>query len=335
MLIRKRPGWALPESAATPERVFMNRRTLLKAAGLGVVGATAGLGAIGLGGFGERGGAMAETDDAAKVSTADLYPATRNPRYTVDRAFTDQKLNFTFNNFYEFGSHKRIYDAAQELPIRPWTVAIDGMVKEPKTWDIDALIRRIGIEERVYRLRCVEAWSMVAPWSGFPLAKLIEMVEPAGSARFVRFETFLNDDVASGQLQSWYPWPYIEGVTIEEAANELPFMVTGVYGKPLPKQMGAPLRLALPWKYGFKSIKSIVRITLTDERPLGFWEEIQGSEYGFWANVNPEVPHPRWSQATEEVLGEDRRIPTQLYNGYGEYVAHLYKGMEDQRATFM
>lgn len=177
---------------------------------------------------------------------------------------------------------------------------------------------------------------MIAPWTGFGLARLLQMVEPMAGAKYVRFETFNDSKMASGQRQSWYPWPYVEGVTIEEAANEMPFLVTGAYGKPLAKQMGSPLRLALPWKYGFKSIKSIVRISFTDEQPKSFWEAIQPKEYGFWANVNPEVDHPRWSQATEEVLGGDgNRIPTLMYNGYGEQVAHLYKGMEDRREIFM
>lgn len=177
---------------------------------------------------------------------------------------------------------------------------------------------------------------MVAPWSGFPLQKLVDLAEPTGTARYVRFETFLDKEIASGQRQRWYPWPYVEAVTLAEARNELPFLVTGAYGKPLPKQMGAPLRLALPWKYGFKSIKSIVRITFTDEQPTSFWEEINAREYGFWANVNPKVKHPRWSQATEEVIGTGgKRVPTQLFNGYGEFVADLYKGMEDQRALYM
>ena len=166
---------------------------------------------------------------------------------------------------------------------------------------------------------------MVVPWSGFPLKSLVEFAKPLAGVRFVRMETFHDPKVATGQKASWYPWPYIEGLTIEEATNELAFMVTGIYGKPVPKQNGAPLRLAVPWKYGFKSIKSIVRFTFTDKRPISFWEEIQAREYGFWANVNPKVPHPRWSQATERELGTDRRIPTQLYNGYGEFVADLYK----------
>ena len=324
MLIRKRRGWEIPEREVTSEDVFLNRRSFLQAAGLGA----AGLAASGL----AQG--VAASDET--IPTADLYPAQRNLRYRVERDITPERENFTYNNFYEFGSHKRIYKEAQNLVIRPWTVTIDGLVDKPKVWDVDDLIRTAGVEERVYRHRCVEAWSMIAPWSGFPLSRLLELAEPQSGARYVRFETFLDKKMASGQRQSWYPWPYVEGLTMEEAANEMPFMVTGAYGKPLPKQMGAPLRLALPWKYGFKSIKSIVRITFTDERPKSFWEVILPEEYGFWANVNPEVNHPRWSQATEEVLGANgRRIPTVMYNGYGEFVAHLYKGMEDQRSTFM
>ena len=172
---------------------------------------------------------------------------------------------------------------------------------------------------------------MAVPWSGFPLSALVELARPLGSARYLRMETFTNAEMAPGQRQSWYPWPYIEGLTMAEATNELAFIATGLYGKPMPRQNGAPLRLAVPWKYGFKSVKSIVRFTFTDERPVTFWEAIQASEYGFWANVNPEVPHPRWSQATERVLGSDQRVPTQLFNGYGEYVAHLYRGLGGER----
>ncbi|MEC9345091.1 MAG: protein-methionine-sulfoxide reductase catalytic subunit MsrP [Pseudomonadota bacterium] len=321
MLIRRPKGWELPETAVTPEAVFLNRRAFL---------AGAGLAGLGIAATPRR---LLAADGT--IPTADLYPATRNETYQVDRAITDEDINTTYNNFYEFGSNKRIYREAQKLPVRPWTVAVDGMVKQPKTWDIDELVRRIGIEERVYRHRCVEAWSMVAPWTGFPLSKLVALAEPLGGAKYVRFETFMMPKVASEQRASWYPWPYVEGVTIEEAMNDLPFMVTGAYGKPLPKQMGAPIRLALPWKYGFKSIKSIVKISFTDQRPVSFWEEIQGREYGFWANVNPEVPHPRWSQATEEVLGTGDRVPTLLYNGYAEQVAGLYKDMKQDRSLFM
>jgi sulfoxide reductase catalytic subunit YedY len=205
------------------------------------------------------------------------------------------------------------------------------MVEQPQELDIEEIVRKIPIEERLYRHRCVEAWSMDVPWSGFPLKALLDLARPLGSARYVRFETFMNPDEAPEQAQTWYPWPYVEGLTMAEATNELTFLVTGMYGKPVPKQNGAPLRLAVPWKYGFKSIKSIVSFTFTDKRPVSFWEQIQASEYGFWANVNPEVPHPRWSQASERVLGTNEMVPTQLYNGYGEFVADLYKGLDTER----
>ena len=172
---------------------------------------------------------------------------------------------------------------------------------------------------------------MAVPWSGFPMKALVDFARPLGSAKYVVMQTFKNPGMASGQRQFWYPWPYVEGLTMAEATNELAFLVTGMYGKPVPKQNGAPLRLAVPWKYGFKSIKSIVSFTFTDKRPVSFWEQIQASEYGFWANVNPEVPHPRWSQASERVLGTNEMVPTQLYNGYGEFVADLYKGLEGER----
>ena len=199
------------------------------------------------------------------------------------------------------------------------------------TVDIDDLLKKMPLEERLYRHRCVEAWSMAVPWSGFPMAALLDLAKPLGSAKYVRMETFLDAKTAPGQKEFWYPWPYVEGVTIAEAGNELAFLVTGMYGKPVPKQNGAPLRLVLPWKYGFKSVKSIVHFSLTEKRPVSFWETVQGSEYGFWANVNPEVPHPRWSQATERVLGANERVPTLKWNGYGEFVAHLYEGLEKER----
>jgi sulfoxide reductase catalytic subunit YedY len=210
-------------------------------------------------------------------------------------------------------------------------VTIDGMVDKPLRLDIDGLLKRVTLEERLYRHRCVEAWSMAVPWSGFPMKALVDMAQPQSSAKYVRMETFHDAKVAPGQKQFWYPWPYVEGVTMAEATNELAFLATGMYGKPVPRQDGAPLRLVLPWKYGFKSIKSLVRFTFTDKRPVGFWEKLQSSEYGFWANVNPEVPHPRWSQATERELGSDERRPTLLFNGYTEYVASIYKGLEGER----
>jgi sulfoxide reductase catalytic subunit YedY len=203
------------------------------------------------------------------------------------------------------------------------------MVEKPVSIGIDDLLKQMPLEERVYRHRCVEAWSMIVPWSGFPLAKLVELAKPLSSAKYIKMQTFQDPEIAPGQKQHWYPWPYVEGLTMAEATNELAFMVTGVYGKPVPRQMGAPLRLAVPWKYGFKHIKSIVRFTFTDKRPVSFWQEIQGAEYGFWANVNPKVNHPRWSQATERTLSGPR-VPTQLYNGYTEYVADMYKDIKGE-----
>ena len=321
MLIKRLRGWELPEREATPESLYWQRRDLLKAIGGGT--------AILAGGTLPLSSALAAGDDP----TADLYPVERNPTYVLDDRFPEpspEQLVTTYNNFYEFGSHKQIAQAAQALEIRPWTVIIDGYVEEAKTVDIDDLLRQMPLEERLYRHRCVEAWSMAVPWSGFPMKALVDFAKPTSSARYVRMETFNDPEMASGQRQFWYPWPYVEGLTIEEATHDLAFIATGLYGKPMPKQNGAPLRLAVPWKYGFKSIKSIVRFSFTDQRPVSFWEETQASEYGFWANVNPEVPHPRWSQAMEKPLGGDRKIPTLLYNGYEEFVADLYKNLQDQ-----
>jgi sulfoxide reductase catalytic subunit YedY len=204
-------------------------------------------------------------------------------------------------------------------------------VEKPFEIGFDDLIRKMPLEERLYRLRCVEAWAMAVPWTGFPMKAFLDFAKPLGSAKYLKMQTFLDKSVAPGQRQIWYPWPYTEGLTIQEGANELSFLVTGVYGKPLWNQFGAPLRLAVPWKYGFKSVKSLVRFSFTEERPKSFWEALQASEYGFWANVNPKVPHPRWSQATERVLGTDDQRPTVIFNGYGEYVADLYKGLEGER----
>jgi sulfoxide reductase catalytic subunit YedY len=277
------------------------------------------------------GGHRALADQAPADPSAGLYPFARNPRYKLDRGVTPEELATSYNNYYEFGSSKDVKDAAESLPIRPWTVAIDGMVEVPTAVAIDDLLKKMPLEERLYRHRCVEAWSMAVPWSGFPMKALVDFAKPLGSAKYVRMQTFMNPDVAEGQRAVWYPWPYIEGLTIAEATNELAFLVTGVYGKPTPPQNGAPLRLVTPWKYGFKSIKSIVKFSFTDQRPVSFWETLQASEYGFWANVNPEVPHPRWSQTSERVLGSGERVPTQLFNGYAEFVADLYKGLENER----
>ncbi len=315
MLIKSTPSWQMPEREATPEKVFLNRRHFLGAL---TAGTTA---LIGGGAF------AAKTADP----TADLYPAQRNNNYTLDRPLTKESDAASYNNFYEFGSHKRIAREARSLKLRPWTVSFEGMVEMERQDDIDTLIRAMPLEERLYRLRCVEAWSMAVPWTGFAMSELVKYAKPLSSAKYVVMQTFLNPKMASGQKQVWYPWPYTEGLTMAEATNELAFMVTGIYGKPLAKQFGAPLRLAVPWKYGFKSVKSIVRFKFTDKRPVTFWEQIQSSEYGFWANVNPKVPHRRWSQASERVLGTNKRVPTLPYNGYGEQVASLYDGMKGEK----
>ncbi len=319
MLIRSKRGWEMPERDATPESVFEDRRRLAKALAAGplLLGAAPAM---------SLAARAAETDPSAS-----LYPVKRNERYKLDRAITDERIVTTYNNFYEFGSHKQIWQAAQKLETRPWTVTIDGMVENKLTLDIDTLLKRMPLEERLYRHRCVEAWSIAVPWSGFPLKALVELARPQSGAKYLAMRTFLDKKMASGQRQFWYPWPYLEGLTIEEATNDLAFIATGAYGKPMRKQNGAPLRLAVPRKYGFKSVKSIVRFTFTDKRPKSFWEEVQGAEYGFWANVNPEVDHPRWSQATEKLLGTGKRVPTLLYNGYGEYVAGLYKNIKGEQ----
>jgi sulfoxide reductase catalytic subunit YedY len=210
-------------------------------------------------------------------------------------------------------------------------VKIDGMVEKEMEIGVDDLLARMPLEERLYRHRCVETWSMAVPWSGFALKSLVEMAKPQSGAKYLQMQTFKDARMAPGQRDFLYPWPYTEGLTMAEANHDLAFIATGIYGKPMPKQNGAPLRLAVPWKYGFKSVKSIVRFTFTDKRPKSFWEGLQASEYGFWANVNPQVAHPRWSQATEKPLGSDERVPTLLYNGYAEQVADLYKDLKGER----
>ncbi len=321
----KTPGWAIPEREATPESLF-NRRNFLKGT----------LGTIAAGAMGQMNLAEGAEKAAAKDMTLDLYPAKRNPAFTLDRPLTLEKVAATYNNFYEFGGTKAIYWASKRMETRPWKVEVKGLVNKPKTYDIDALIRSMPLEERILRFRCVEAWAMAVPWTGFPISALIKAVEPKSTAKFVKFKTFYKPRVALGQLRVWYSWPYIEALTMEEAMNPMAMLVTGVYGKPLPQQHGAPLRLITPWKFGFKSIKSIVEIEFTDKRPKTFWERAAPSEYGFWANVNPAFDHPRWSQKVERMLGPGdastwKRRPTQVFNGYGEWVAKMYPNMKDRK----
>lgn len=315
MYVRRRRGWEIPESRATPEAVYLSRRDIVRAAGLSLAGAAASL-----------------VPDAALAQfdlTAGLYPAPRNSKYTTGRRITPESVNTSYNKFYEFGTQRDVAREAEGLRTRPWELRIDGMVDKALVFAIDDLIRRMPFEERLYRHRAVEGWSMAVPWTGFPLAALVDLARPLFGARYLRMESFLDPYMASGQ-NSFYPWPYVEGITIAEATNELAFLVTGAYGKPVAKVMGAPLRLHLPWKYGFKSIKSIVRFTFVDEQPVSFWQQIQPAEYGFWANVNPAVPHPRWSQAMERDIATGELVPTQIFNGYGAFVAELYTDLEDE-----
>ena len=319
MLIRRQPGWTIPDSQATPEAVALARRALL--GGAGAIAATA--------------PAQAQWNifggSAAPPTPQKPLPAPRNPKYQAGRPLTPEQDATTYNNFYEFGTSKSVYRAAQALRTDPWSITLSGMVARPRTIALEDLLKQVTLEERVYRHRCVEAWAMTVPWTGFPLADLVRLAEPTAAARYLVFTTLADQKTMPGLRQSWYPWPYIEGVTLAEAANELAFLSVGMYGKTMPKQDGAPIRLTLPWKYGFKSAKSIVNVEFTDRRPVSFWEQLQDSEYGFWANVNPDVPHPRWSQAHERLLGSDEMVPTRIWNGYGEYVASLYDGLKTER----
>jgi methionine sulfoxide reductase catalytic subunit len=239
-----------------------------------------------------------------------------------------------YNNFYEFTTDKEaVAGAAAGFVTRPWTVAVEGMVHRPKVFDLDEVLRIGSLEERVYRMRCVEGWSMVIPWLGLPLARLLERVEPMGGAKYVAFQTLFDPKRMPNQSSSVLDWPYVEGLRIDEAMHPLTLLAVGLYGREMPPQNGAPLRLVVPWKYGFKGIKSIVKVRVTAERPTATWSARAPSEYGFFANVNPEVPHPRWSQATEQRIGEGGRRRTLLFNGYADQVGHLYAGM-DLRANF-
>ena len=332
MLIKVKPSWAMAERLVTPEAVVMNRRGLLKGAGAAAIaGALAGCdqqtARAPAGGSPQTAAAANEPDPSSS-----LYPVKRNGAYVVDREITPERIVTGYNNYYEFGVEKDdpAYYAGK-LPIRPWEISFEGMVDKPFKTDVDTLFKAMPLEERVYRHRCVETWAFAAPWSGFAMKALVDYAKPASSAKYVVMKSWVNTEVAPAQNQVWVPWPYTEGLTIEEATNDLAFLVTGAYGKPLAKQNGSPLRLVTPWKYGFKSAKGIQRFIFTDERPRTYWMALGPSEYGFWANVNPQVPHPRWSQASEEILGTGQRVPTQIFNGYGEQVASIYSALEGER----
>lgn len=326
MLIKKRTGIEIPSSEITPEHIYRTRRQFMKGAAALAGGAL--LASCGPGG--EE--TVMEESTAVSPTTAAIEPATE----TAVRATADElghPLNTfeqitNYNNYYEFTTDKEdVAKLAANFPTSPWQVEVGGLVNNPQTFDIDDL-RTLGQEERIYRLRCVEAWSMVIPWMGFPLSKLLEVVEPTAAAKFVRFETLLDPDNMPGQKSPWFNWPYVEGLRLDEAMHDLTLMATGLYGKELLPQNGAPFRLVVPWKYGFKSIKSIVKIDLVDTMPTSLWMDSAPQEYGFYANVNPEVNHPRWSQATERRIGELGRRETLMFNGYAEQVAYLYDGVD-------
>ncbi len=330
--IRLRKPWEAPGLRATPEDALLDRRRFLRQLGVAGAGAAAASAAAAL-------AAACAGRDAASPGASGGPPglsappalapiaAPRNPAYALDRPLTDEAVAARYNNFYEFTEIKeRVADLARGLRTRPWTLEVSGLVQRPGAYDVDDLRRSMPLEERLYRHRCVEAWAMAVPWAGFPLQALLERVQPLGSARYVRFVSFNRPEEAPNQGPlSHYPWPYFEGLTIQEAAHPLTLMALGIYGHEMPPQHGAPLRLVVPWKYGFKSIKSVVRIELTDTQPPTFWNTLAAHEYDFWANVDPQVPHPRWSQASERMIDTGERRPTLRLNGYGDLVAGLYR----------
>ncbi|HWP85776.1 MAG TPA: protein-methionine-sulfoxide reductase catalytic subunit MsrP [Terriglobia bacterium] len=301
--IRIRKGWELPDRLATPERWRLPRRQFLQWAGVAAAGAW------------------------KLPSNAQSIPAVpRNSRYSLDRPITPERVASRYNNFREFSDQKEaVWMLAEQFQTRPWTVRLGGLVRKPRTIDLDELIRRLPLEERLYRHRCIEGWSMAVPWTGFPFQSLLALVEPASAARYVVLTSFYRPEQAEGQrLRKQYPWPMRAAVTLPEAMNELAFLVTGMYGHDLPKSNGAPLRAVFPWKYGFKSTKSIVAIDLTADPPQNLWKEPGSSHHDFYANVNPRDAGPRYNQSRERVIGTWETRPTLPYNGYGEFVAHLY-----------
>lgn len=308
----------IPSSEITPEHVYVNRRTFIKAAALGGAGLAIGPDAL----------------NALDTSNAQEVPARfRDMQSELGEELNSYRDVTTYNNFYEFGTGKDDpHRNSGDFRPRPWTVKIDGHVNKPGDYQLEDFLAPHTMEDRVYRLRCVEGWSMVIPWYGFPLADLVKRVEPTGNARYLEFTTVVRPSQMPGQRTGVLDWPYVEGLRIDEAMHPLTLLATGLYGMDLPNQNGAPLRLIVPWKYGFKGIKSIVRIRFVEEMPLNTWQQQTPSEYGFYANVNPNVDHPRWSQARERRLpGLFKNHETLMFNGYTEEVQHLYAGMDLSR----
>jgi sulfoxide reductase catalytic subunit YedY len=330
-------------SEITPEAVYLSRRDILKSMGI-VTASAALLAACGpnLPEIQNNGAAPTNIDNGSNNSISDENGSNNNVSSASDDSqsyddLTDElgdPLNTfreitNYNNYYEFTTDKQgVASLARKFDPNPWSLEIDGLVNNPLSLSLDDLLSQFTQEDRIYRLRCVEAWSMVIPWQGFELGKLLEMVEPTAEAKYVRFETIYDPDQMPGQKQGFYPWPYQEGLRLDEAMNSLTILATGLYGKPMPNQSGSPIRLVVPWKYGFKSIKAITRIELVAEEPETMWSTIAPREYGFYANVNPEVDHPRWLQSSERRIGEFGQRETLMFNGYAEEVAYLYEGMD-------
>jgi sulfoxide reductase catalytic subunit YedY len=315
MLIKKPRD--IRSSEITPKDLYLNRRQFLLSASAAALSA----------------GAVLSGLDASlsnqRVMAAEKLGDLRKSSFSTSEKLNSFKDITTYNNFYELGTDKSDpAENAKYLTTRPWTVAVEGEVKKPKTYDIDALTKVAPLEERIYRLRCVEAWSMVIPWIGFPLSALVKLAEPTGNAKYIQFVTLQDPNRMPGQKIPVLEWPYVEGLRLDEAMHPLTILSMGLYGETLPAQNGAPIRLVVPWKYGFKSIKSIVKIRFVEKQPPTAWNLMQPQEYGFYSNVNPKVDHPRWSQATERRIGEFFRRKTLMFNGYGEQVADLYRGMD-------
>jgi sulfoxide reductase catalytic subunit YedY len=314
MLLRKSPDIRCSE--ITDKKLYLRRREFIQAAAVTAVGAAA------------------ATLGVPQADAAPSWPRVKVPNFSKTAYGAGEKLNAyqditTYNNYYEFGTEKEDpSNNAAPLKTKPWTIKVDGLVAKPAEYQLEDFIKPYALEERIYRMRCVEAWSLVIPWIGFPLASLLKTVQPTPAAKFVEFTTLFRPQEMSGQRRDVIHWPYIEGLRLDEAMHPLAIMAVGLYGEYLPNQNGAPMRLVVPWKYGFKGIKSIVRIRLTDRAPMNSWQLMLPNEYGFYANVNPSVDHPRWSQARERRIGEFVKRPTLMFNGYGDQVASLYSGMD-------
>ena len=314
-------------SEITPEHLYLSRRKFIKGAGA-LAASTLVLGACG----GEESPTPTAVEETSPAPTATLvapsFPPVSGSEDELGDPLTSADAINGYNNYYEFTLNKEtVAELAKDLKTSPWEVEVGGLVNSPRTYDLSDLYS-FAQQERIYRMRCVEAWSMVIPWIGFPLVELLQQVEPTSEAQYVRFETLYDPEQMPGQKRQRFPWPYVEGLRLDEAMHDLTILATGLYGKALLPQTGAPIRLVVPWKYGFKSIKSIVKIELVTEMPTSLWMDQAPHEYGFFANVNPNVPHPRWSQATERRIGEAGRRVTLMFNGYEEEVAHLYEGMD-------